>query len=215
MILDNIEIIDNFSLHFNCRLTSLDFVDNVSELIALVNNKGGEVIESAIFLPCGSAVILDQLVKFDYPNLLKEICKRVTINKELLDIYNSEMQIELVGLYVAYLRHSNQQIEIKLNPETHSFAIICQDLFVNLTISAFSQFHTEILAQLVHFNELIEKIGKYNSITSDSNLPTDNLFINSKVPTAFSYFIIAYLAENLYIRLKPVQDQCYLSKLKD
>lgn len=197
MILDNINIIENFSLHFNCRLTSLDFIDNVSELTLYLNNKNGRIKKSVIILPCGNGNVFNQLVNFNYTKLLNEICQRINLNEELLDIYKSEMQTELLELYNDYLKQNNKLVDIKLNPDTCSFEIICQDLFVNLTISAFSQFHTELTSQLDYFNKLIEM----NSLTADSNHYTDNLFINSKVSTAFSYFIIAYLAENLKIKL--------------
>ena len=198
MIIDTINIIDDFSLHFNCRLTSLDFIDNANGLTSYLNNKSGTIKKSAIILPCGDGNVFNQLVNFNYSKLLNEICKRISLNEELLDIYKSEMSTELVELYNDYLKQNNKLVDIKLNPNSYSFEIICQDLFVNLTISAFSQFHTEITGQLDYFNKLIEM----NSVTSDSNHYTDNLFINSKVSTAFSYFIIAYLAENLKIKLK-------------
>jgi len=197
MILDNINIIDNFSLHFNCRLTSLDFIDNVNELTSYLNNKNGIIKKSVIILPCSDREVFNQLVNFNYSKLLNEICQRINLNEELLDIYKSEMQTELLELYNDYLKQNNKLVNIKLNANSYSFEIICQDLFINLTISAFSQFHTELTCQLDYFNKLIEM----NSVTSDSNHYTDNLFINSKVSTAFSYFIIAYLAENLKIKL--------------
>lgn len=197
MILENINIIDNFSLHFNCRLTSLDFINNVNELTYYLNNKNETIKKSVIILPCSDRDVFNQLVDFKYSKLLNEICQRIYLNEELLDIYKSEMQIELVDLYNDYLKHNNKLVDIRLNPNSYSFEIICQDLFVNLTISAFSQLHTELTSQLDYFNKLIE----INSVTCDSANYTDNLFINSKVSTAFSYFIIAYLAENLKIKL--------------
>lgn len=197
MILDNIKIIDNFSLHFNCRLTSLDFIDNANELTTYLNSKNGIIKKSVILLPCSDRDVFYQLVNFNYSKLLNEICQRINLNEDLLDIYNSEMHKELVEIYNDYLKQNNKLVDIKLNPNSYSFEIICQDLFVNLTISAFSQFHTELIGQLEYFNKLIE----INSATSNSKHYTDNLFINSKVSTAFSYFIIAYLAENLKIKL--------------
>jgi hypothetical protein len=198
MILDNSKIIADFSKHFNCRLTSLDFIENVGELLSLLNNKSETTKKSTIILPCGNKETFNQLVKFNYSKLLNEICQRIILNEELLDIYKSEMQKELVQFYNDYLKQNSKLVEININHHKNLFEITSQDLFVNLTISAFSQFHTELIGQIVFFNKIIE----INSTTSDSNKQTDNLYINSKVSTAFSYFIIAYLAENMNIKLK-------------
>jgi hypothetical protein len=198
MILDNSKIIADFSKHFNCRLTSLDFIENLGQLISLLNNKSEIIKKSTIILSCGNEETFNQLVKFNYPKLLNEICQRIILNEELLDIYKSEMHKELVQFYNDYFKQNSKFVEINNNHQKNSFEIICQNLFVDLTISAFSQFHTELIGQLVFFNKIIE----INRTTSDSNKQTDNFYIHSKVSTAFSYFIIAYLAENMNIKLK-------------
>jgi hypothetical protein len=43
---------------------------------------------------------------------------------------------------------------------------------------------------------------KYLNMTSDNAKVSDHLFINSKAPDPFSYFILAFVAENLKIPLK-------------
>lgn len=51
MILDNSKIIADFSKHFNCRLTSLDFIENVGELLSLLNNKSETTKNQQSFCP--------------------------------------------------------------------------------------------------------------------------------------------------------------------
>ena len=91
--------------------------------------------------------------------------------------------------YQSYINASKKYLKVTCEHEPKAFYIAAPDLFVNITIAAFSQLHTEVTAQLDYLNRLIA----INSLTT-SNSYTDNLFINSKPPTPYSSFILAYLA---------------------
>jgi hypothetical protein len=198
MIQENNYMLDEFSKHFNTRFTSLDYINSVESLVSLINNKTIDQKGINLMLPCESNKVFQQLVDFKYSNLLKEIIKRIKIESESLEIYTSEMQDELVELYQTNLISLASRVNINENPESRNFDINCHELFAELAWSPLSQFHVEVTNQLEYFNELIDMSSKYSGIDNY----TANFYINSKVATSFSYFAIAYLAENLKIPLK-------------
>ncbi len=195
MILDNNQIILDFSKHFNSRFTSLDFLNSTYILTDILNLK--DIPSTYIILPCDKKMF-EQLVDFKYHLLLEKIIKGITLEKESLEIYTSEMEEDLVLFYIDYVTSIREKTVVKTNPKNNSFEIHTSKLFLNIVISAFSQLHTELTAQLEYFNKLIEINSKY----APTENYTENLFINSKVPTAYSYFVIAFIAENLNIKLK-------------
>lgn len=201
MIQDATPILDAFSTHFNSRFNTLDFIDNADKLMDILNKKVRKDLKHAIKLPCRHNKIFNQLISFRYLELLGEIIKRVKIEHESRDNFLSEMQPEMLFLYENCLSFMVKSATIKINYANRSFDIECQQLFVELLWSPISQFHTLVLVELEHLNKMAEISTKYAEITSD-NPANNNLFINSKVSTPFSYFILAYIAENLKIPLK-------------
>ncbi|WP_461637331.1 hypothetical protein [Labilibaculum euxinus] len=189
MILNHDNLIDDFSKHFNSRLTSLDFINNAQQLLDLLKKQPEN---SFMSLPCMQEEIFNQLHDFDYQALLKEICDRIILCDEFIENFTSEMQVELVTLYIAFINEFRNKLSVIPNQEKLSFDIHGSELLIDLTISSFSLFHTELTSQLDYFNQLIRLNNGY----------TENLFLNSKASTSYSYFIMAYLAENLNIKLE-------------
>ncbi len=197
MIIENLEMIRAFSKHFNTRITTSDYVNNSAQMVDLLNKKSQD-LKNLIVLPCEEEVIYQQLVKFRYPELLYLLSQNIFVHPEFYDIYLSDLDKNLFECFLWYLDFSKKHLKVDGRPSFNTFEITGPNLFLDITIGAFSQFHTEITSQLNYFNGLIA----LNSKTSDCVTNTDNLFINSKVSTAYSYFVIAYLGENLNIKLQ-------------
>ncbi len=201
MIQDDPIILDAFSKEFNSRFSTLDFIDNSDKLMDILNKKVKTDIRHSILLPCGDDKIFNHLISFRYNNLISQIIKRVKIEEETIDNYLSEMQAEMVQIYSDCLLAMVNITTIEINGTNKSFDIKCPELLVELLWSPISQFHTQVLFELEHLDKLVEMNRHYMEMTSD-NPVTSNLFINSKTSTAYSYFILAFIAENLNIPLK-------------
>jgi hypothetical protein len=200
MIQDCVPILDIFSKHFNSRFITLDFIDNADKLMDILNQKIQKEIKYSIKLPNKDDKPFHQLISFRYAELLDNIIKRVKIEDENRDNYLSEMEPGMLKLYEMCLSAMVQATTIKINYADKSFDIECAELFVELLWSPISQFHTSVLLELEHLGKMVEISTKYMELSSDK--PGNNLFINSKVSTPFSYFILAFVAENLNVPLK-------------
>lgn len=201
MIQDSVPILDIFSKHFNSRFNTLDFIDNADKLMDILNKKVQKGIKHSIKLPCSDDKMFNQLISFRYTELLDNIIKRVKIEDESRDNYLSEIEAGMFELYDICLSEMVQAVAVKINYANKSFDIECAELFVELLWSPIFQFHTSVLIELEHLGKMVEMSRKYMEMTSDEPAG-NNLFINSKVSTAFSYFILAFVAENLNIPLK-------------
>lgn len=196
MIDDYPQILAEFSKHFNSRFNSLDFMNNANELVNLLNGQKSK--KQLILLSVSNQEIFKQLKKYNYQNLLYEIISRIKIEEEAHDVYTSEIGEGLFNAYEQYLIKATSLTEIIANEHDNRFELHCPSLLRDLIFNPIAQLHNEIVIQLNHFNEILGVANKYSKITGVSG---SNIFINSKVPTPYSYFVIAYLAENLNIPL--------------
>jgi hypothetical protein len=197
MLLDNSKMLNDFSKHLNSRFTSLDFLNATEKLVRILNNPESDNQPYYILLPCHVKNLYEQLVKFKYISLLEEMINRITIDSKCHDVFISEMDNSLFQLYLEYIHSMKNYSVINLNNEEYRFEIRSTEIFVDLTIPLFSQLHNELISQLEYFNRLIE----INSMTASHSNYTDNLYIQSRVSNSYSYFILAFLAENLGINL--------------
>lgn len=189
--------LDDFSKHFNSRFNLSDFLEAAPLMLEIVNGKADYNITFVLKLPCGQQTFL-QLIDFGYHDLLKNIIKRVTVEKEANDVYCSKIYPETFEVYKLLLCEELKLIEVELDSTLPGFVIKCPRLTQELLWSPISQFHAEVSLQLDYFNKLID----IRCQTSDRTDAIKSIYINSKVPTPYSYFIIAFLAENLGIPLK-------------
>ncbi|TSD63861.1 hypothetical protein FFF34_014935 [Inquilinus sp. KBS0705] len=194
MIIDDIEMLKAFSRHFNSRITTSDFINNSSQMVAILNKTPESI--SAIWLPCDNERLYKQLVGSRYAELLYKLAQGIIIESQLRDIYLSDIDGTLFNIYIEYLEQAKRKITIKLNAENYQFQIIAPELFVDITISAFSQLHTELTAQFDIFNNLTAGL-----MSESGQSHPENLFINSKASTAFSSFILTYVGQSLNIKL--------------
>lgn len=204
MILDNLPTVNEFSKHFNTRFSSLDFINNVDDLVKFLNKEDVKSF-STIRLPCEPKEFI-QLDSFGYIRLLKLVINRIVFDPNMIEVLVSEMDINLVYAYTQYILIAKEDLRIEIDTSNCHFVISCQELFSNLLLSPISQLHTEVSAHLKHFNTLIDINSEYaytiNSEYASTKPFTDNLYIQSRVSTAFSYFLMAFLAEHLNIKLK-------------
>lgn len=141
--------------------------------------------------------MFNQLVKFRYTELLDAMISRIGIEDDGIEIYTSEMDAALLDFYRIYIEAAKKKVMTGSDPASLKFTIQCPELFLDLTISLFSQLHTEVTSQLAYFNSLGEVYSKF------SDKPySENLYLHSRVSNPYSYFILAYLAENLGVKLK-------------
>jgi hypothetical protein len=187
--------LSEFSKHFNARLLSSDFADNISSLVEQLNKKEQEEKKHLVLLSCKSDLIFNQLVEFNYEFLLKKILNNVQIMDEMKDNFLSEMDINLFNFYKKYLNENISEINIVINQSKKSFEIHCPKLIMELIFSVTAGFHNSVVLQLEHFNKII------NLRTKFEDNGKINLFINSRTESAFAYFVISYLAEKLQIPL--------------
>lgn len=201
MIQDDPIVLDAFSKEFNSRFNTLDFRDNTNKLMDILNKKSNINIKHSLFLPCENDINFKYLVDFRYENLINQIIKRVKIEEETIDNYLSEMDCELVQVYSDCLLAMVKVTTIEINETKKSFEIKCPELFLELLWSPISQFHSQVLIELEHLDRIVTINRYYMEMTSDKPV-NSNLFINSKTSTAYAYFILAFIAENLNIPLK-------------
>lgn len=75
-------------------------------------------------------------------------------------------------------------------------------VLIQVIWSPISQLHTAFSVEFEHLSNMYNMTEKYLNMTSDNAKVSDHLFINSKASNPFSYFILAFVAENLKIPLK-------------
>ncbi|MBL7699098.1 MAG: hypothetical protein JNK79_13115 [Chitinophagaceae bacterium] len=198
MIQNSEFMLDELSKHFNARLIPKDFTDNLPLLADILNGKlPPPEMRHCLKLPLGEEKVFRQLISFGYPELIGNIIKRVQIETESYDNFRSEMSYETVEWYKEVVFQLAKVVDIEVSEPDRMIYIVCPEILVELLWCPLSQFHTSVLSQLEHFNRFNDIFAIYAD-TSDS---PPNLFVNSKAPTSFSYFIIAYIAENLNIPL--------------
>jgi len=201
MIQDCPPILEIFYKQFNSRLNTLDFINNLGLLIDILNNKENKELIYSIILPCEDSVQLNQLISFRFDSLLDNIIKNIKIEEESKDNYLSEMDNELLLIYEKHIKLMIKRTTVVIDYKSNYFRIKCDELFMNLFVSPFSQLHTEVIIQLEHSIKMLE-VATIPSEFEITNTKKHNLFLNSKHSTSYSYFILAFIAENLNIPLK-------------
>ena len=202
MILKETLVMKEFSKRFNSKLNSLDFTEYAPRLMDIINNKVDLNQKFKIGLPCKNENVFNQLVSFDYIELISELIKRLKIEEECYDNFLSLMEPNLIELYIDVILKMKPLTLIEANNSTLSFDVHCPELMMHLLWSPISQLHFSIQGELEHLNGGLSISKKYYNLTVDENKFEHNLFINSKVSTPFSYFILAFIAENLNIPLE-------------
>lgn len=197
MIQHSTQLLDDFSKQLNSRFNLMDFLEAESLFVKFLESKTQSNIVYPLTLPCDRPIFL-QLANFGYRELLESLVSRMTIIDEATDVYCSKIEKETFGLFKSIVEHEVKKAKVVTDVKEGVFQIRCSQLMMELIWSPVSQFHGEVVNQLAYFERLI--VAK--SLTSSRTDAIASIFLNSKAPTPYSYFILAFLAENLGIPLQ-------------
>lgn len=190
-------MLEDFSKHFNSRINLMDFLDAAPLFTAVLNKKVPPNLVFPIKLPCSPSTFA-QLESFGYQHLLEKILELATVIPEAQDVYCSKIEKETFELFRALFLVELKKVKVVVDREEGYFVIRCSQLVTDLIWSPISQFHGEVTIQLEYFERMI----RMKSMSASRESAIASLYLNSKVPTPFSYFILAFVAENMGIPLK-------------
>ena len=189
-----------FSKHFNSTLLISDFTENVRLFIDALKKK--EQPKHKIQLPCNNIEELDTLIKFEYPELIKKLVENFKIEEECFDNCLSVMTEETLEFFQFSLSQMTRNFNISIDRSTCTIDINGPKALIAIIWSPISQVHTAFSVEFEHLSKMYKTTEKYLNMTSENYKVSDHLFLNSKVSNPFSYFILAFVAENLKIPLK-------------
>lgn len=190
MIIDNNLLLEDFYRLFNSRLNPLDFVLKTMQL----NNGYNPLQKETLLLPIHDKVIYSQLQNSNYIKLVELIIKNIKIEPSCIDVFESELDKEMVCVFKKFLLR--ERVNVKIIDDNEKIYIETNDMMADLIWTPLSQFHTETVASFNHFNQFI------NALNGEKEL----LFLNANAPTAFSYFIKIWVAESLGIKLNALSN---------
>lgn len=185
MITENKFLIKDFLKQFNSRLSSLDFVLKASQM----KSNYDPFQNQALILPVDDPIIQNQLLDSDYISLIQLIVKNIRIEPECSDVFDSEMDENLMEFYTTFLLKESEKMKVIVNEGR--IIILTNDMMADLLWSPISQFHAEIVETFRQFNQYIDALQGHK----------EALFLNANTSTAFSYFIQIWVAESLGIPL--------------
>ena len=197
MIQHDNSMIEDFSKHFNARLNLTDFLDAAPLFTAILNKEVPPNLVYPLTLPCRGITFL-QLRDFGYQELLDKVLRQIKIISEAQDVYCSKIDQGTFELFRDIFHDELKKAKVVEDEQQGCFVIRCSQLVMDLIWSPISQFHGEVIIQLEYFERMIQ----LRSISASRENAAASLYLNSKVPTPFSYFILAFVAENLGIPLK-------------
>lgn len=199
-IQNNILSINVFSKHFNSTLLTSDFTENVQLFIDAINKKEQPLYK--IQLPCNSIQELETFIAFKYPELIEKLVLNLKIEKECFDNFLSVMVKETLVFFQLALAKMIQNFNISIDKSKCTIDINAPKALIEVIWSPISQVHTTFSGEFEHLSKMYNITEKYLKMSSDNAKVGDNLFLNAKVSNPFSYFILAFIAENLEIPLK-------------
>lgn len=202
MIQDNTEILKQFSKEFNLKILASEFEQNSHLITMILNGKLKINTLDKIIHKFRSKQILEEFVKFNYINLIEYLLINSKIEEECIDNYLSIMDKNLFEIILRLLEEMKKYISVSVNDKLNTLEITCPILFREIIWYPISQIHNAMLIEYEHLSKLVGITKHYLSKTSDKTDISESLFINSKVATSFSYFILAYVGQNLGIPLK-------------
>ncbi len=195
------QIFHEFMLAFNSQLSTNDFlwtyaalnVKNPSLQISLTE-------KDKVSLGCKKKELYVALQGTEYIELLKKIIVNIRIENFAFDVFRSEMSESIIVFYNQLINHSKKNFDLIQNDQDQSFIINGDKVFLKVIENALHQLHNEIL---LHLDDFLRYQREYKPLIDliEKNEDSKGLLINRKVTSPFSYFVIAFLCENLNFQI--------------
>lgn len=189
-----------FSKHFNSTLLTSDFTDNIQLFIDTINKNDQSLYK--IRLPCNNINELETFMAFKYPELIEKLVENLKIEEECFDSFLSVMVQDTLVFFQFALEKMTRNFNISINKSKCTIDINAPKPLIEVIWSPISQVHTAFFAEYENLYKMYKTTEKYVNMTSDNAKLGNHLFLNAKVSNPFSYFILAFIAENLGISLK-------------
>lgn len=202
MIQENTEILKQFSKEFNLKILASEFERNSHIITLLLNGKLKINTVDKIVLKFENEKVREEFERFKYVNLIEYLLSNSKIEEECIDNYLSIIDRNLFQIILSLIAEMKKHISISINNKLNTIEISCPILFREVIWYPISQIHNTMMIEYNHLKEFVDITKFYLSKTSEKTDIGENLFINSKVATPFSYFILAYIGQNLGIPLK-------------
>jgi len=178
----------HFCSHVNARLCVNDFIEKTRQLGVKGYNPNAL---ATLVLPIRHDVAVKPLFDSDYATLIKAVCNRITITSHAIDSFRSELDDQSLAFFIDTVAIQSQQVTVKFDHSWPAFVLTLPDLLSDLVLAPISQLNTAVVENCGHF------AGMINAVGGDPK----RLFLNAKTSSAFSMFILTWVANRMDVPL--------------